>query len=155
MSEFGFCECGCGGKTRIITINDKSKGYVKGQPLRFIHPHGVAHQARKLAAARLGNKNLSTHGYVLVTLGKRRRQYEHILIAEKALGRKLKKISVGHPLNEVVHHIDGDKTNNNPNNLLICTHRYHTELHRKLENSSEWPEFPKIIKNHGGKNERV
>lgn len=33
----------------------------------------------------------------------------------------------------VVHHIDGDITNCNPSNLLVCTNSYHQGLHRKLE----------------------
>ena len=38
--------------------------------------------------------------------------FEHIAIAERELGRELLD-------NEVVHHIDGDKTNNHPNNLKV------------------------------------
>lgn len=49
----------------------------------------------------------------------------HRKIAEKVLGRPLKR-------NECVHHIDGDKTNNKNSNLLICTVKYHAELHSKM-----------------------
>lgn len=38
--------------------------------------------------------------------------HEHRIIAEKKIGRKLKK-------GEVVHHIDGNKRNNDPNNLMV------------------------------------
>lgn len=38
--------------------------------------------------------------------------YEHVLVAEQKLGRPLTK-------DEVVHHIDGNKKNNNPDNLMI------------------------------------
>lgn len=38
--------------------------------------------------------------------------YEHILVAEEKLGRYLKH-------SEQVHHIDKDRTNNNPDNLII------------------------------------
>lgn len=54
-------------------------------------------------------------------------KYVHTAIAEKVLGRKLKKN------NEVVHHIDGNGLNNLHNNLLICTQAYHTWLHRRME----------------------
>jgi len=40
------------------------------------------------------------------------RVYTHILIAEKKLGRELKE-------GEVVHHIDGNKLNNDPDNLMV------------------------------------
>lgn len=33
------CECGCGGKTTIASENDSSRGWVKGQPIRFIQYH--------------------------------------------------------------------------------------------------------------------
>lgn len=49
---------------------------------------------------------------------------EHILIAEEKIGRYLKK-------GEVVHHIDGDKTNNSPDNLLVCTRAEHVQIHMR------------------------
>src|SRR6187402_358857 len=37
--EFGFCHCGCGEKTRISRHDYPSKGWIKGQPLKFINGH--------------------------------------------------------------------------------------------------------------------
>jgi superfamily II DNA or RNA helicase len=37
--ESGFCECGCGRKTKIAKRTMTSRGWVKGQPLRFILNH--------------------------------------------------------------------------------------------------------------------
>jgi flagellar basal body rod protein FlgC len=51
--------------------------------------------------------------------------YEHILVMEQYLGRRLKK-------NEVVHHRDGNKLNNNLVNLELKTRSQHTKYH--------WPE---------------
>lgn len=49
--------------------------------------------------------------------------YEHIVVAERALGKYL-------PLGAEVHHIDGDKTNNVRTNLVVCQDRdYHQFLH--------------------------
>ncbi len=51
--------------------------------------------------------------------------YEHVLVAEAALGRDL-------PEKAEVHHIDGNKANNDPANLVVCEDRaYHALLHAR------------------------
>lgn len=56
--------------------------------------------------------------------------YEHILVAEEMLGRYLKFYGRNHPDNEVVHHINMDKNDNRPENLLIISRKEHTEVHK-------------------------
>lgn len=145
------CECGCGGTTLLARTNDRSKGWVKGEPLRFVDGHNSRVMHRDRARPAIGTRRLSTHGCVEIKISENAWQYEHILVAERALGRPLKFISTGHPDNEVVHHVRADKTNNEPSNLLICTHAYHTALHHRLEQSPAWPEFPKIVRNSGAR----
>lgn len=50
--------------------------------------------------------------------------YEHIIVMEQFLNRFLTD-------DEVVHHIDGNKTNNILNNLLLMTKKEHHTLHYK------------------------
>jgi hypothetical protein len=52
-----------------------------------------------------------------------RAQYVHILVAESALGKKL-------PVGAEVHHVNENKYDNSPSNLVICQdHAYHRLLH--------------------------
>ena len=37
--EVGFCQCGCGQKTKIARQTNKKLGYVKGVPIRFVMGH--------------------------------------------------------------------------------------------------------------------
>lgn len=53
-------------------------------------------------------------------------EYLHRYIAERALGRKLKS-------DEHVHHVDYDKLNNHPSNLVICKNNYHKLLHARTD----------------------
>lgn len=36
---YGYCRCGCGEKAPLAPQNDTARGYVKGQPMRFIYNH--------------------------------------------------------------------------------------------------------------------
>lgn len=58
---------------------------------------------------------------------------EHRFIMEQHLNRKLKR-------NEVVHHIDGNKSNNDINNLQLMTLSEHSKMHasnRKMEEKTK------------------
>ncbi len=55
------------------------------------------------------------------------RVFEHILIAEKKYKRLI-------PKGQPIHHIDFDRTNNDPKNLYLCkNHSEHKNIHVSLE----------------------
>lgn len=68
-----------------------------------------------------------TSGYVETYDDRGRKTYEHIQIAERALGRPL-------PHGAVVHHITEDRADNHgPFKLVICPdQKYHSLIHRLM-----------------------
>lgn len=78
-----------------------------------------------------GGRSIASNGYVLVRVGVdhpladvRGYAYEHRLVAAEKLGCKtLEGVEV--------HHIDGDKTNNDPANLEVLTRPEHRVEHRR------------------------
>jgi len=74
-----------------------------------------------------GRRLDKTTGYMMVRCfgDPTRYRAEHIIIAERSLGRRLKK-------GEVVHHINCDRADNRNSNLLICKIGYHRWLHEQM-----------------------
>ena len=66
--------------------------------------------------------NISVQGYKMIYGGYKKRIAEHRKVMEKQMGRKLRS-------DEIVHHIDHDKTNNDISNLTIMTRAEHARLH--------------------------
>lgn len=70
--------------------------------------------------------SVKPNGYVEITRGDHKGRGEHRVIAEMMLGRELM-------MDEVVHHMDHNRCNNNPSNLEVMTRSEHVRLHA-LEN---------------------
>ena len=72
-----------------------------------------------------GGKFTVGDGYTRITVGRGKSIDEHISVMEKHLGRRLR-------TGEMVHHIDGDKTNNRKGNLMLTTRSYNNYLHNVM-----------------------
>ena len=71
-------------------------------------------------------------------------RHEHRVVAERMLGRKLKK-------NEVVHHIDLNKQNNDEKNLVVLpSNSEHSHLHQILKKGDK-KEYERLIKYYKSK----
>ena len=134
---------------RPITKEEVESRLSAGESLRSIaKSFGVTHQAlcwrrdqwgcKRIRAAwgksapRRGGKFIDQWGYVRVRTSNKAGQLaytaEHVLVAEEMLGRPLKK-------GERVHHINGLKDDNRPENLAVLENqKKHKLAHVSLEN---------------------
>jgi hypothetical protein len=77
-----------------------------------------------------GGKIIDEKGYIRIRFSPNKWQYEHRIVMEKHLGRKLRK-------SEQIHHIDSNKINNVISNLILFPNpRAHTNFHLFLKNKS-------------------
>ena len=84
-----------------------------------------------------GGRTIASNGYVLIRVGVdhhlsdvRGYAYEHRLVAEEKIGRRLRP-------GEVAHHIDGVKTNNDPANIEVVENRRAHAFHHREPNSNK------------------
>lgn len=126
----GLCECGCGEAAPIAKRTRSRWGHVKSHPIRFIRGHQASLQSRETAANWKGGINHSK-GYTLVMCkghpraSKNGYVFEHVLIAEKAVGRFLFP-----PIK--VHHVNEIRSDNRNQNLVVCEDQaYHQLLHQR------------------------
>lgn len=131
------CECGCGEETKPARRDDPTRQELKGAPQRFVSGHYFRVFNRLNPTVRgdsnpswKGGRRTSTNGYILIRAMDHPRSmrgyvYEHILLAERALGRIL-------PATAQVHHVNEIKSENTGGNLVLCENdAYHKLLHRR------------------------
>jgi hypothetical protein len=92
---------------------------VQGKAKRVFTMHSRIHPAGYKMLWLPGHPRASD-GYVM----------EHILVAESKLGRPITR-------DEHVHHINGDKLDNQPENLEVMTNSEHQKLHQRQRHNQE------------------
>lgn len=126
-----WCKCAnCGGK-HTLTVYQRSgirRGqiyayYTCGDECQLAHTQKLynaeigRNNAHKISAWRLQHwEGVSTH-YRKVD-----GRHEHRVVAEQKYGRKLTR-------DDIVHHIDGNRRNNHPDNLVVITRAEHCHIH--------------------------
>lgn len=128
------CQCSCGNsvvvnRNHMITGDTKSCGCLRqdqcsklGKILHLGEAHhhwngGIREHDGYTMITVKGHPRSDMHGYVR----------EHIIIAEKALGKPL-------PAKAEIHHVNTIRNDNRPTNLVICPdHAYHMLLHRRAK----------------------
>lgn len=75
-----------------------------------------------------GSGETYNNGYKMIRVsGHKKFQYEHILIAEKALGKPL-------PADAEIHHWNERRWDNRNENLLVCPDKsYHNLIHKRMK----------------------
>jgi len=143
---YGYCHCGCGQKTNIATRTSTKKGWIKGEPLRFIKYHHSIFKNQSMdknpqwkggKTNRRGRSVVKIHGHPMSD--KQGYVNEARLIVSNALGKVL-------PPDSVAHHHDKNPNNNDNSNLVLCNDRsYHKLLHIRANALQDCgnPEFRK------------
>lgn len=116
----GFCECGCGQRTPLVTRNNRRLRRFVGYPNPRMPGHGSKDGFCKgeQNVHWKGGKRFSSEGYVLIRMPDHPNAnsggyvLEHRLVMSQTLGRTLHKF-------EQVHHINGNKQDNRPENLEL------------------------------------
>jgi len=124
-NEIICAECGGIGYVRTSSLGREENYCSLSCQRKFMYKTGLDHPMYK------GGDRIS-NGYRIILNKKHpyrdRDNYVpfHRLVAEEKIGRYLNS-------DEVVHHLDGDKLNNNSDNLFICSKSKHKTLHYDLE----------------------
>jgi hypothetical protein len=101
----------------------------KRGPMRASQKRRISIARLKWAATNAEGVSLKPSGYYEITRGQNKGRSLHNVIMEARIGRRLRP-------DEIVHHIDEIKTNNDDNNLALMTKSGHQRHHRFIQELS-------------------
>ena len=81
----GYCECGCGQKTKLIDKIDNKRGMIRGEPSRFIKGHSGGYNRDKSLSERFWEKVNKSQDCWVWTGCKQSQGYGQIRVKRKAL----------------------------------------------------------------------
>lgn len=123
------CMCNCGKPVkgqRLFINGHNPRGVPRTEEHRQAIGDGQRRAWKKRKRMPVGSTRIDARGYVVekVHPSSGHWQRQHILVMERHIGRKLAS-------EEVVHHINGVRSDNRLENLYLCRDRsHHNDVHR-------------------------
>ena len=137
--SFWNCLCDCG-KTTTVTGKHLKNGGTKS--CGCLHVEHAMHNVKSLERP-IGYRRVKKQNGRVEVKTERGFSFEHVHVMETYLGGELRH-------GAVVHHIDGDTSNNDISNLAVMSNAAHTRLHNLAGRGRSKPTTKRTEKsNHG------
>lgn len=111
---------------RLASKQGRLGSGLRGKTRDFTPSHcaAISESKKKWGDENAVGTSVKPSGYIEHTRGPNKGRSVHVTTMEARLGRRLLE-------DECVHHIDGDRANNDDNNLALVTRSGHMRLHRR------------------------
>lgn len=111
---------------RVAASQGKIGQHLKGKKRVFSEEwkRNISSARKALFAGKSKGISMKPNGYVEYTTGPFKGRSVHVVAMEQQIGRRLY-------ANEVVHHIDENRSNNDISNLMLMTRAEHAALHAR------------------------